>query len=121
MHSYHLVVVVYSGLLADDFIFTYNNFDRGDSPSWNREMDMAKTYMLFQAAYKIELFWNEAWSEVEYEENDTLYANVNRRFTLTVYYSPTLYDNVYGNAFFKLTRLKIEDPWKIVHWDDQSV
>lgn len=112
--------LVYGELLAHDFKFTYHNFDRGDNPSWNRNIDMQKTHKLFDAAYKIDLLWNESWSEVSYEEGDTMFANVNRRFTLTVYYSPTVYDYVYGNAFFKLRRFSEDEPWKIILWDDQS-
>jgi hypothetical protein len=113
--------LIYGGLLHDDFKFTYKNFDRGDNPSWNRQMDMLKTYKLFETAYKIELLWNDSWSEVEYKVEDTMFVNVNRRFTLTVYYSATIYDHVYGNAFFRLRRMKPEEPWKIELWDDQSV
>ena len=113
--------LVYGKLLDEDFLFTYVNYDRGDNPSWGRATDMQKTYKLFQAAYKIELTWNDTWSQVEYNKGDTLLVNVNRRFILTVYYSPTLSDYVYGNAFFRLRRLSVDVPWKIIHWDDQSV
>ncbi len=113
--------LVYGSLLHDDFVFSYKNFDRGDNPSWDRQMDMLKTYKLFQAAYKIELVWNEAWSETPYQIEDTMFVNVNRRFSLRVYYSSTIYDDVMGNAFFKLRRMKPKDPWKIEVWIDQSV
>lgn len=112
--------LVYSNLLDRDFTFTYYDFENGDKSSWDKEMDMNKTNKLFQNAYKIELIWNDIWSEVEYNQGDTLMMNVNRRFTLTVYYSPTVYDYAFGNAFFKLRRYSANDPWKIFYWDDQS-
>jgi len=112
--------LVYSNLLDRDFTFTYYDFENGDKSSWDKEMDMNKTNKLFQNAYKIELVWNDIWSEIDYNSGDTLYMNVNRRFTLTVYYSATVYDYAYGNAFFKLRRFSNNDPWKIVYWDDQS-
>ena len=112
--------LVYSNLLDKDFTFTYY-LDNGDKSSWDKQMDIIKTNKLFQNAYKIELVWNDIWSELEYSEGETLMMNVNRRFTLTVYYSATVYDYAFGNAFFKLRRFSAFDPWKIVYWDDQSV
>jgi len=112
--------LVYGNLLDKDFKFSYTNINRGDYPTWGRETDMYKTYLLFESTYKIELLWNDSWSEFEYEDNNMFYATVNRRFTLTVYYSPTVFDYVYGNAFFILRRESDQNPWKIILWEDQS-
>ena len=51
--------VVYGKLLADDFIFSYRNYEQGMDFTWTREEDMRATYRLFNAAMNLDFVWNE--------------------------------------------------------------
>jgi hypothetical protein len=45
--------VIYSNLLADDFVFAYMNYEKGLPFSWSREEDMLATYRLFNKAQNL--------------------------------------------------------------------
>lgn len=107
---------LYSSILAENFIFTYRDYDRGVDVTWGRADDMHTTYGLFQNVQSLELLWNTIISSAG---DDTL-QSVIRGFNLTVTFNPSEIHRVDGYANMTFARPKAGDPWKIVKWRDES-
>ncbi len=108
--------VVYSQLMASSFTFTYRDYDNGVDVAWGRDDEMRSTSMMFQLVNRLELNWNNIYSETE----DSLQATVTRGFTLTVAFNPADISQVDGKAYFQLSRPSSSSPWQISLWRDES-
>ena len=105
--------LVYSQLLADDFIFEYMDYDRNVSVSWGRTEEMQVTYGLFQNTERLDLVWNEINSIT----GDS--TRVSRTFILNITFNPT--DIVYINGRVDLQLIKgMDNRWQILRWEDTA-
>ncbi|MDH7516068.1 MAG: hypothetical protein QHI48_09365, partial [Bacteroidota bacterium] len=50
--------LIYGGLLAHDFLFTYRDYDKLVDQSWGRDEEMRITMRLFDNAQNLNLVWN---------------------------------------------------------------
>lgn len=107
---------LYGSILASQFIFTFRDYDEGIDVSWGRDEEMRTTYGLFQSVQSLTLVWN---NEIEIITTDTL-QSIQRAFNLTITFNPSDITHVDGNAILTFERSKIDDPWKIVRWRDES-
>lgn len=108
--------VVYGNLLADDFTFSYMNYEKGSENTWGREDDMLTTSRLFSAALSLDLFWNEVITSA----GDTSEQSISRGFILSITFSPTDIARVYGRVNLQIRRPNTTSVWKIVYWRDES-
>jgi hypothetical protein len=108
--------VVYGNLLADDFTFTYTNYDRDPvvNESWGREIDMITTNRLFNATQRLELVWNEISLTIK----DSLKMIITRSFALDVMFNPDDRFKLQGKANFTLIKNSENSAWKIQQWRD---
>ena len=107
---------LYSSILADNFIFTFTDYDRGVDVTWGRADDMRTTYQLFQNVQSLELIWNNIISS---SGDDTL-QSVIRGFNLTVTFNPSEINRVDGYANLSFARPHKSEAWKIIKWRDES-
>ena len=107
---------LYSSIIADNFSFTYRDYDHGVDVSWSRVDEMLTTYSLFQNVQSLTLIWN---NEISSGGDDTTHTTV-RGFNLTVTFNPSDIIRVDGYANLTLERAKLGDAWKITHWRDES-
>ncbi|MDP2364039.1 MAG: hypothetical protein Q8M94_09750 [Ignavibacteria bacterium] len=112
--------IVYGNLLADDFTFTYHDYELGMMKSWGRDEDMISTSGLFQASQSLDLLWNEVGVYVS--TSDSLITDISRGFTLTIVFSATDVVKIQGRANLRLKRILINGImiWKISMWKDES-
>lgn len=108
--------LTYGRLLADDFIFSYYNFDQNADKSFGREEDVRATAGLFQSVDNLDLLWNGIITGV----GDSLVMDVRRSFLLTIVYSPGDVSTGQGDVIFRLKRASPEEVWKIQRWQDVS-
>jgi len=110
--------VVYSNLLADDFIFVYYNYEGGESikipKSWGREEDMTATARLFQSASDFNLIWNEVITS----QGTSIKSVIKRGFDLTITFPPVDRLSFHGSAEFTVVRPDSLSIWKISQWVD---
>ena len=107
---------MYSSILADNFVFTYRDYDLGVDVTWGRADDMHTTYGLFENVESLDLIWNNIISE---SGDDTTHTIV-RGFNLTVTFNPSEINTVNGYANLSFARASTKDPWKITYWRDES-
>jgi hypothetical protein len=105
---------IYSGILTDDFIFTYRDYDLGYDVSWGRDEEMRITYNLFQNTERLDIVWDN----IILSTGDSTQADVIRGFNLTVTFNPSDVVSVYGQV--DMTLRKDMGKWKIVQWIDES-
>lgn len=99
--------------MANDFIFSYRDYDLGADVSWSREEEMKVTYGLFTNSQRLDLIWN---SIVTITDDST---NIVRNFNLTVTFNPT--DIIFIDGKVNLTLQKNnKGHWQLVHWLDES-
>jgi hypothetical protein len=110
--------IVYGNLLANDFTFTYHDYELGIMKSWGRDEDMISTSGLFQASQSLDLIWNEVGVSVS--TPDSLINDISRGFTLTIVFSATDVVKIQGRANLRLSRKAIGEIWKILMWKDES-
>ncbi|QLH54207.1 MAG: hypothetical protein CH6_2951 [Candidatus Kapaibacterium sp.] len=108
--------VVYSKLLADEFVFVYRNYDIGVDRSWGKSEDVKATYGLFQAVNYIELIWNDTYIAI----GDSLEKNIQRGFSLTIVFSTNDVVRLQGKGNFKLKFNPIDSIWQITYWRDDT-
>jgi hypothetical protein len=104
---------IYGELLADDFNFTYRDYDIGVDVSWGRDEEMKVTYGLFQNTQRLDLVWNNI---VTINSDST---NIVRSFNLTITFNPTDIVFIDGRVNLNL-RKNNENKWQIVRWNDES-
>lgn len=107
---------IYGGLLANDFTFTFRDYDKGFDVSWGRDEEMRTTYGLFETAQRLELIWNNIVLSTE----DSLFANVIRSFNLTITFNATDVVRVDGRVNLSLQKDINTKKWKINSWIDES-
>jgi len=105
---------IYGGLLADNFVFTYFDYDLGAEVSWDRPTDMKTTNGLFTNTQSLNLIWNN----IVFQEGDSLFVDVKRGFNLTITFNPNDIINFYGFVDLTLTRPTASDVWRILRWKD---
>lgn len=105
---------IYGQVLADNFVFSYFDYDLGVDVSWDRATDMRTTDGLFSNTQDLKLIWNN----IVFEEGDSLNVDVRRGFNLTITFNPNDVISFYGFVDMQLTRLSADDKWKIKQWKD---
>lgn len=107
---------IYGGLLAQDFVFSYRDYDRLIDESWGRDEEMRITWQLFRNAGSLNLIWNN----IVGFSGDSLYSSVTRSFNLTVTFTADDVVRVDGKVRLDLRRASAGEPWRIVLWKDES-
>ena len=107
---------LYGTLLADNFTFSYRDYDRGVDIQWGRDDDMRSTAGLFQYAQSLTLLWGSVLDS----SGTATEFDVTRSFSLDVTYNAGDIDHVDGRAIFHLERPTPADPWKATLWQDES-
>ena len=109
---------IYGQLLDGNFTFVYHDYDIGVDVTWGRDEEMRTTSSLFQNAQRLDILWNDIVSSSVDSTNTK--EMIKRGFNLTVTFNPS--DIVYVDGYVNLTleRMKADDPWMIVRWDDES-
>ncbi len=107
---------VYSGLLTDDFLFTYKDYETGFDVSWDKPTEMRTTSRLFQNSQKTDIIWNN----ITIYLGDSLNVNVKRSFNLTITFNPSNVVRLFGFADMNFTRPDVGSPWRIKKWRDES-
>jgi hypothetical protein len=105
---------IYGQLLAEDFVFTYYDYDLGVEVSWDRPTDMKTTNGLFQNTQDLTLIWNN----IVFQEGDSLFVDVKRSFNLTITFNPNDVINFFGFADLTLARNNASEIWRIKRWKD---
>jgi hypothetical protein len=104
---------IYGDLLANDFSFTYHNYDKGFDEAWGRDEEMRATYGLFQNSQRLDLIWNN----IVLISTDS--TNIVRSYNLAVTYNPTDVDYADGKVNLTL-RKSSSNKWQIIRWIDES-
>jgi hypothetical protein len=109
---------IYGQLLDGNFTFVYHDYDRSVDVTWGRDEEMRTTWGLFQNAQRLDILWNDVVSSSADSTNTKVM--IKRGFNLTVTFNPS--DIVYVNGYANLTleRTRVQDPWMIVRWNDES-
>jgi hypothetical protein len=117
-NSYELRdTTLYGRLFAQDFIFTYYDFEQGQEISWDRATEMNISFNLFRSVRLIILDWNYY---IQLDTSLVSEALVIRSFNLYIEQDDELAFNGTGRARFRLERDEPGDPWKAVSWFDDS-
>jgi hypothetical protein len=109
---------IYGQLLDGNFTFVYHDYDRGVDVTWGRDEEMRATSGLFQNAQRLDILWNDVVSSSMDSTNTK--AMIKRGFNLTVTFNPSDILYVSGYANLTLERVRAQDPWMIVRWNDES-
>lgn len=108
--------LIYGKLLAEDFIFTYRDYDLGFDVSWARDEDMLTTNGLFRNSERLDLIWNNIILSTE----DSTTATIIRGFNLNITFNPTDVVRVDGRANLSLRKDLETKTWQITRWLDES-
>ncbi len=106
---------LYGSLLADNFIFSFHDYNQGIDVQWGRDDEMSVTAGLFQSTTLTLL-----WGDIIDAEGSPTDSTVTRAFTLNVTFNEGDIEEVNGNAVFHLQRSTASDPWLAVSWQDES-
>jgi hypothetical protein len=109
---------IYGHLLDGNFIFVYHDYDRSVDVTWGRDEEMRTTWGLFQNAQRLDILWNDIVSSSVDSTNTKVM--IKRGFNLTVTFNPSDILYVSGYANLTLERMRVQDPWMIVRWNDES-
>ena len=109
---------IYGQLIDGNFTFVYHDYDRSVDVTCGRDEEMRATSGLFQNAQRLDILWNNVVSS-SIDSTNTM-AMIKRGFNLTVTFNAS--DIVYIDGYANLTlgRLRAEDPWMIIRWNDES-
>ncbi len=105
--------IIYGGLLASDFSFSYRDYDLGVDISWGRDEEMRVTDGLFRNSERLDLIWNRI---VSISGDST---RIIRSFNLTITFNPTDVVFVDGRVNLEL-RKNLNHKWLISNWIDES-
>lgn len=108
--------LIYGGLLASDFTFTYHDYDQGFDVTWGRDEEMMTTNGLFANTQKLDLIWNNI---ILSTLNDSI-ANIVRSFNLRITFNPTDVITVDGKVNLTLNKESSTQKWLISRWVDES-
>ncbi len=106
---------LYGSLLADNFIFSFHDYNQGIDVQWGRDDEMSVTALLFQSTTL-----TLQWGDILDGEGSSTDSTVTRAFTLNVTFNESDIEEVDGNAVFHLQRTAPSDPWLAVSWQDES-
>jgi hypothetical protein len=107
---------IYGKLIAEEFIFTYRDYDQGVDVSWGRDEEMKTTYGLFQNSQQLDLIWNNEVGNTQ----DSLNATIIRTFNLRIIFNPTDIIQVNGRVNLSLRKDPASQTWAITRWIDES-
>ncbi|HEY3876732.1 MAG TPA: hypothetical protein VGM92_14770 [Candidatus Kapabacteria bacterium] len=107
---------LYGNLLADNFVFSFHDYDQGVDIQWGRDDEMQHTSGLFQNTEQLSLLWGD----VIEAEGSPLDSTVTRAFSLDVTFNEADIEHVDGSAVFHLQRSSLTAPWLAVSWQDES-
>jgi hypothetical protein len=108
--------LIYGELIAEDFVFTYRDYERGFDVSWGRDDEMKVTSGIFLNTERLELIWNN----IVLSSSDSLSATIIRGFNLTITYNPTSIERADGRVNLTLRKNQSTSKWQIVGWLDES-
>ncbi len=106
---------LYGSLLANNFIFSFHDYNQGVDVQWGRDDEMSVTALLFQSTTLTLL-----WGDIIDAEGSPTDSTVTRAFTLNVTFNEGDIEEVNGNAVFHLQRTDPSDPWLAISWQDES-
>ncbi len=107
---------IYAGLITEDFIFTFRDYDQGFDVSWGRDDELKTTNGLFENTVRLDLIWNN----IVLSSVDSLTANIVRGFNLTVTFTPTDIVRLDGRVNLALKKETVSGRWRITKWIDES-
>jgi hypothetical protein len=108
--------LVYGNLLAENFTFTYHNYEKNVDVSWGRSEDMMTTYGLFSAAQTVDLIWNQVVISI----GDSTRMNITRGFTLKINFNSSYSEDIIGRVNLFIIREGAGKIWQIESWIDES-
>lgn len=108
--------LIYGALIAEDFVFTYRDYEGGFDVSWGRDDEMKTTYGLFQTSQRLDLIWNN----IILTSSDSLTANIVRSFNLNITFNPTDVPRIDGRVNLSLRKDLSTEKWMITRWLDES-
>lgn len=106
---------LYGTLIAQDFTFSYRNYDRGVDITWGRDDEMRSTGGLFDQAEGVSLLWGTVLDS----SGTATGFDITRSFTLDLTFNGDV-EHVDGRAVFHLERPTPSDIWQAGHWQDES-
>ena len=107
---------LYGSLLADNFVFSFHDYDQGVDVQWGRDEEMQHTSGLFQNTQQLSLLWGDIIAA----EGSPLDSTVTRAFSLDVTFNEADIEHVTGSAVFHLKVDSVTQKWKAVSWQDES-
>jgi hypothetical protein len=108
--------LIYGGLITQDFVFTYRDYESGFDISWGRDDEMKTTRGLFQNSQRLDLIWNN----IILSTSDSVNANIVRSFNLNITFNPTDIVRVDGRVNLILRKDAVTEKWQITRWLDES-
>ncbi|HOP51119.1 MAG TPA: hypothetical protein PK887_10920, partial [Ignavibacteriales bacterium] len=102
----------YSKVLAEDFIFSYRDYEKNIEISWNKQEELRITNTLFKNAEELNLYWNDI---IALNEDS---SQVIRNFQLKIRFSSDEIVQIDGKV--KLVLTKLNKVWYIKQWYDDS-
>ena len=109
---------IYGQLINSNYVFVYQDYDRGVEVTWGRDEEMQTTRGLFQNVQRLDLVWNNIISLST--DSVSQQASVSRNFNLTVTFNPSDIIRIDGYATLALARTDAQQSWRIVRWRDES-
>jgi hypothetical protein len=109
---------IYGQLINSDYVFVFQDYERGVEVTWGRDEEMQTTRGLFQNVQRLDLVWNNIISLST--DSVSKQASVSRNFNLTVTFNPSDIIRVDGYATLALARADAQNSWHIVRWRDES-
>ncbi|MFY8034983.1 MAG: hypothetical protein ACOVMN_10725 [Flexibacteraceae bacterium] len=109
---------LYGRLLANDFIFSYTDFDQNNQVYWGRDQEMQLTHAMFRSVKQVNLTWN-SFTAVDTATSDTI-ASVERFFNLNIIQNDQTILRSTGRARLTLYRKFKGAEWRIKYWTDDS-
>jgi hypothetical protein len=105
----------YGTLIAQDFTFSFRDYNLGVDITWGRDDEMRTTGSLFDQAEAISLLWGSVLDS----SGTTTAFDITRNFTLDIIFNGDE-EHVDGRAVFHLERHTPSDIWQAGHWQDES-
>ncbi len=108
--------IIYQQLLDQDFVFSYQDYDKNTELNWDRETDIRKTHGLFTSSRYVDLVWNDYL----FSDGDSTTWDATRLFLLQVTFSESDILNITGRAKIRLKRENSKADWRMILWVDES-
>lgn len=108
--------IIYQQLLDENFVFSYQDYDKNTELNWDKETDIRKTHGLFTSSRYVDLVWND----YIFSEGDSVTWDATRLFLLQVTFSESDILNITGRAKIRLKRDNSKADWRMILWVDES-